>query len=50
MNKPLATDLTAVPLSPTAETRREQMFLRLDDREIDRLRRFGEECRFPEGA
>jgi thioredoxin reductase (NADPH) len=50
VNKPLATDLTAMPLSPTAETRREQMFLRLDDREIDRLRRFGEECRFPEDA
>lgn len=50
MNKPLSSDLPAGPVSPTAETRREQMFPRLDDREIDRLRRFGEECHYPEGA
>ena len=32
------------------ETRRHQMFPHLADQEIDRLRRFGEVCHFPDGA
>lgn len=45
----MATDTTATPASRTVETRRDQMFLRLDSGEIDRLRRFGEERRFRAG-
>jgi thioredoxin reductase (NADPH) len=50
VNKPLGSDLTASPATPVVEARREQMFLRLDKREIERLHRFGENCRYPEGA
>jgi thioredoxin reductase (NADPH) len=49
MSEALASTLSAAPVSPTTEKRREQMFPQLDTGEIERLRRFGDEREYLAG-
>ncbi len=49
MNEAMAAETAAPPSSPTTQARRDQMFIRLEAAEIERLGRFGEEREYRKG-